>query len=118
MRRLDPNWLYGPLRAIRIGKRRWKLTTDWKTPYGTVPEGFETDGVSAGFLRPLATPNGSFFEAAVLHDWMYVNAIGTKEAADHCFYITARWYGVNAIRAMAAYKLCSLFGRGAYSAVR
>lgn len=118
MTRTDKTGLYGPLRVLRIGKHRWKLTADWSTPFGVVPAGFETDGVSAGFLSPLARPDGSFFEAAVLHDWHYSNAIGSKALADELFYITARQYGVNAIRAAVAYRLCVLFGRGAYSAAR
>jgi hypothetical protein len=109
---------FGELDVEQIGDRRWRLNKDWVTPYLTVPAGFETDGVSAGILRPFARPSGSFFEAAILHDWMYVNAIQTKAAADHAFYVVARLYGVNKVRAYAAYQLCVLIGRGAYSAVR
>lgn len=107
--------MFGPLRAERIGSRRWRLIEDWRTPFGVVPAGFETDGVSSGPFYSFATPGGSLFEAAVVHDWMYVNAIESKAAADNAFYFTARWFGVNRVRAKAAYLMCVLFGRGAYS---
>jgi hypothetical protein len=114
---LSKNYLYSELKTKEIGYLRWEVLEDWKTPFCTVKAGFKTDGVSAGILRPLAQPDGSFFEAAIVHDYMYVYAVDTKAAADWAFYLTARTYGVVWLRAYAAYKLCSKFGRGAYPLV-
>ena len=105
---------YSPLRTERIGPRRWRVIENWHTPYAVVKAGFESDGVSSGAFRPLASPGGSLFEAAILHDYLYVHAINTKAYADKAFLETALAFGVVQVRAFAAYLLCSMFGRGAY----
>lgn len=109
---------YGPLRTERIGPRRWRVIENWHTPYAVVKAGFESDGVSSGALRPLASPGGSMFEAAILHDYLYVNAINHKAYADQAFLQTALAFGVVYVRAFAAYLLCAAFGRGAYAKTR
>ena len=105
---------FGHLRVERLGKRRWKLLEDWVTPYGRVPKGFETNGVSSGVLESWANSDGSMFEAAVLHDWMYEHAIKTKKEADKAFYNTALLYGVNVVRAYVSYLICVALGKGKY----
>lgn len=106
---------YGALRAERVGSRRWRLIEDWHTPFGVVPAGFESDGVSSGPFRAFASPGGSFFEAAIIHDYLYVHAVNSKAYADKAFYQTALVFGVFKIRALVALQLVSLFGRGNYA---
>lgn len=105
---------FGSLRVERLSKKKWKLLEDWLTPYGKIPKGFETDGVSSGLLESWANSDGSMFEAAVLHDWMYIHAVKTKKEADKAFYNTALLFGVNVIRAYVAYVMCKVFGKGNY----
>jgi len=105
---------YSPCRSERLGPRKYRLLEDWITPYGVIPKGFVCDGVTTSGLRFLASPGGSLFEAAVVHDWLYKNAVRTKSFADKAFYQTALAYGVHAIRAEICYQVVRLFGRGNY----
>jgi hypothetical protein len=105
---------YGVCRAERISGKQYKLIEDWKTPYGTIPKGFTSDGVTTKNMRFLASPSGGFFEAAILHDWMYDNAYKTKAFADTAFYRTALIYGVHPVRAWLGYQMVKLMGRGKY----
>lgn len=99
----------------RMGASGWRLLEAWPTPYGMVPAGFATDGASVPrWLWWYARPDGSLFEAAIIHDWHYQNAIHTKKAADAAFFNTARAFGVGPIKARLAWAAVSLFGRGTY----
>ena len=101
-------------RAERLGPAKYVLLEDWKTPFGVIPKGFRSDGVTTDGFRLLASPGGSLFEAAVIHDWLYVNHTRTKEYADKAFYRTALVYGVHPIRAWLAYQLVRYKGKGNY----
>lgn len=110
MKKID----FAPCRAERLSARKFRLLEDWKTPYGTIPKYFVSDGVTTGNMRFLASPSGSFFEAAILHDWMYVNAYKTKAFADTAFYRTALAFGVHPVRAWLGYLLVKFKGKGNY----
>lgn len=105
---------FGPCRAERLGPKKFRLLEDWKTPYGTIPKYFVSDGVTTDNLPFLASPAGHFFEAAILHDWMYMTGYKTKGFADTAFYRTALVYDVHPIRAWLGYQLVRLKGRGNY----
>lgn len=99
-------------KAERLGPREYQLLEDWVTPYGVIPKGFKTDGVTTLGLCFIASPAGKLFEAAVIHDWFYENAIMSKQHADKIFYQTALKYKVHPIRAYLAYLLVKVFGKG------
>jgi hypothetical protein len=105
---------FGACRAERLGASKFRLIDDWRTPYGTIPKYFKSDGVTTGNMPFLASPSGGFFEAAILHDWMYENAYRTKAFADTAFYRTALLYGVHPVRAWLAYQLVKFKGKGKY----
>ena len=105
---------FSACRTERLGPAKYVLLEDWKTPFGVVPKGFKCDGVTTDGLRFLASPGGSLLEAAVLHDWLYVNRVRTKAFADKAFYRTALAYGVNPVRAWIAYQFVKYKGKGNY----
>jgi hypothetical protein len=105
---------YSPCRVERLSPKKYRLLEDWVTPYGVIPKGFVSDGVTTKGLRFLASPSGSLFEAAVVHDWMYKNAVRSKAVADKAFYQTALAYGVHSVRAWVSYQLVKLMGKGNY----
>lgn len=52
-----------------------------------IPPGFETDFASVPrSLWNILPPIGKHNKAALLHDWLYVNNIGTRKQADKLFY--------------------------------
>lgn len=93
----------------------WAVIQDWQTPYGVVPKGFWSDGVSVPYVfRWYIHRHGVLFKAAVLHDYLYKNAIKTKSYADNAFYYSARHYKVNRFKAYFAYLAVRWFGKGNY----
>lgn len=51
-----------------------------------VPYGFKTDLVtSPRFIWPIIPPFGNWINAAILHDYLYVNNIGSRKQADKEF---------------------------------
>ncbi len=97
----------------KIGKYTFKLVEDFTAAGVTVPAGFEFDGASVPrLLWTMFNPVGELFEASIVHDYMYENALETKEKADDKFYEIAKMYGAN--RAWAAYWAVRLGGRGNY----
>lgn len=68
--------LYGQLFVEKINAYEWRLIQDWQTPFGIIPAGFVTDGVSNfRLLWAIINPAGRFFEAAIIHDWLLFLAI-------------------------------------------
>lgn len=106
---------YSPLLTLKVGKRKWVLTKDWHTPYGIVPEGTTTNGANVPrFLWWFLDPATEAFEASVLHDYFYQQALHTKQFADDAFYQTLLAYKVPAHKAKPAYLAVKMFGRGNY----
>lgn len=107
--------LYSKLLTSKIGKHKWIIEADWKTPFCTVNNGFESDGASIPrVFWFFADPAGELFEAAVLHDYMYSRALLTKDDADTAFYWTALHFKTSKWKAKLAYYFVKLFGRGKY----
>lgn len=107
--------LYSRLETEKQGKHLWVVLRDWTTPFGVVPEGASSDGASIHrLLWFFSDPGGELFQAAVLHDYLYDNAIGTKRYADLAFYKTALAYGTTPWKARVAYWFVKKFGKGKY----
>lgn len=105
---------FGVCKAERLGPKKYRLLEDWITPYGVIHKGFVSDGVTTKNMPFLASPAGKFFEAAIVHDWMYARAYKTKAFADRAFFDTALVFGVHPVRAWLGYVLVKLEGRGRY----
>lgn len=94
---------------------KWRLLSPLVTPEHTVPAKFETDGATVPrFLWPFFPRVGRYLAAAIVHDWMYVNAIGTKRQADKLFLLNMQRDGVPRISRHIMYLAVRLFGRGQY----
>ena len=107
--------MYSELHVRKIGRMRWILLEDWVTPYGTVPKGFESNGASVPrFMWWFVTPTGILFEAAILHDYYYKEALEDKPFADEMFKDVALTYGATEVEATLSYFGVVLLGRGTY----
>lgn len=106
---------YGNLVTIKIGKHRWLVLNDWETPYATVPAGFITDGATIPrWLWWFSHPAAEFFEASVLHDYLYKNAIKTKSFADNAFYEVSVEHHASPLKTRIAKQFVVWFGKGSY----
>lgn len=107
--------LYSTLITSKNGKHSWVVEQDWITPMCKIPKGFVSDGASIPrILWWFADPAGEFFEAAVLHDYMYTQALRTKKDADEVFYYTSLQFKATPWKAKFAYLFVKIFGRGSY----
>ncbi|EKH1093474.1 DUF1353 domain-containing protein [Salmonella enterica] len=81
--------------------------------------------VPAGFITDLATvprifwillpPDGKYAKAAIIHDYLYDNALRTKYEADRIFLDGMTVLGVPKWKKMIMYWAVRLFGRGNYN---
>ncbi|EBI9015473.1 phage tail protein [Salmonella enterica] len=80
--------------------------------------------VPAGFVTDLATvprifwillpPDGKYAKAAIIHDYLYDNALRTKKEADLIFLDGMTILGVPKWKRIIMYYAVRLFGRGMY----
>lgn len=76
------------LQYIYGSKEQWKLLEDLEVTKSdgsviTIKSGMETDLSSVPrFLWSLFPPFGDFLNASLLHDYLYINKIGTRKEAD------------------------------------
>ncbi|EDF4587438.1 DUF1353 domain-containing protein, partial [Salmonella enterica] len=63
----------------------------------------------------LLPPDGKYAKAAIIHDWMYDNALRTKKEADLIFLDGMTVLGVPKWKRIIMYYAVRLFGRGSYS---
>lgn len=95
--------------------RRWELRKPliWSTTQRIikVPSGFRTDlaSVPRVFWRILP-PFGLYGKAAVLHDWLYYEAILPRETADGIFLEAMIDLGVAKWKRRVMYRAVRLFG--------
>lgn len=83
-----------------------------------VPAGTVTDLASVPrLLWVIFPPHGKWAKAAIIHDYMYANAIGTKKLADKIFLEAMEVLGVPKVKRTLMYWAVRLFGRGAYGKV-
>ncbi|EDZ5416544.1 DUF1353 domain-containing protein [Salmonella enterica] len=81
--------------------------------------------VPAGFVTDLATvprifwtfmpPDGKYAKAAIIHDYLYDNALRTKKEADRIFLDGMTVLGVPKWKRIVMYLAVRIFGRGNYS---
>ncbi|EIU1806379.1 DUF1353 domain-containing protein [Salmonella enterica] len=81
--------------------------------------------VPAGFITDLATvprifwmllpPDGKYAKAAIIHDYMYDNALRSKKEADKIFLDGMTVLGVPKWKRTIMYYAVRIFGRGRYS---
>lgn len=110
------------LDRFQEGRRLFKLTerfefyrTDNEEEVITVPEGFVTDFSSVPkWFWPLESPLGPSAKAAVLHDYLYVNAIRDKNYADKVFLEALEVLGVPMLKRRILYYAVKVFGKGKY----
>jgi hypothetical protein len=80
-----------------------------------VPAGFETDFASVPrFLWRIIPPWGEYSRAAVVHDYLYRNGIGTRAKADEAFRSLMQHLRVSWWKRNAMYAAVRLFGRPAW----
>ena len=84
--------------------------------YIVVPMGFITDFASVPrALWSLIAPYGKQTLPAIVHDYMYVKGIETKEKADLIFREALKMKGVNVIKRQAMYWAVRMFGKGNFN---
>ena len=96
--------------ALLSDGRRWPYKPIIRVPVGTV-----TDLASVPrLLWAIFPPNGQYAKAAIVHDYLYSNAIGDKSWADNVFREAMGVLKVPKWRRITMYWAVRLFGRGAY----
>ncbi|EGS6735892.1 DUF1353 domain-containing protein, partial [Salmonella enterica] len=81
----------------------------------SVPAGFVTDlATIPRIFWTLLPPDGKYAKAAIIHDWMYDNALRTKKEADLIFLDGMTVLGVPQWKRIIMYYAVRLFGRGMY----
>lgn len=80
-----------------------------------VPAGFLTDLARVPrFLWMLLPPDGKYAKAAIIHDYLYDNALRTKAEADRIFLDGMTVLGVPKWKRGVMYQAVRLFGKGRY----
>lgn len=75
-----------PILRYNMAVGEFVLVEDYHTPEYIVPKGTYTDGATVpDLLEIFVNKFDKHLPAAIVHDWMYKNAIGTKEQADDLF---------------------------------
>lgn len=111
-----------PVRVEFLQHRSWKVLEriryyDAKTRIiqHTVPAGFVTDFASIPRgLWNIFPPTGPYAPAAVLHDFMYVRAWGTKAEADKIFRKSMKQLGVPYWKRWSMWAAVRIGGKGNY----
>lgn len=102
---------------------RWELLSEFDYYVGgnpsisviRVPAGTITDLASVPrLLWVIFPPHGEYAKAAIVHDYLYDQAIGTKSWADGVFLEAMTVLGVVRWRRTVMYWAVRLFGRGNY----
>lgn len=82
----------------------------------SVPAGFVTDLASVPrIFWTLLPPDGKYAKAAIIHDYLYDNALRTKREADRIFLDGMTVLGVPRWKRTIMYYAVRLFGRGMYT---
>ncbi|HHX9832721.1 TPA: DUF1353 domain-containing protein [Salmonella enterica subsp. enterica] len=82
----------------------------------SVPAGFITDLASVPrIFWTFMPPDGKYAKAAIIHDYLYDNALRTKKEADRIFLDGMTVLGVPKWKRIVLYLAVSIFGRGHYS---
>lgn len=102
---------------------RWQVLAPFEYHVGSYPSG-TVISVPTGTVTDLATvprllwalfpPHGRYAKAAIVHDYLYAQAIGSKAYADRTFLEAMEVLGVSRFTRMVMYWTVRLFGRGNY----
>lgn len=112
-----------PLIVELVGENRYKINEPFEYHVGDfpsddivrVPVGFITDFASIPrALWSIMPPDGKYAKAAVIHDYMYSNAIKTKKEADEIFFEAMGVLGVPVWQKWVMYEAVNFFGKGKY----
>jgi hypothetical protein len=102
---------------------QWQLLTEFDYHVGTfpsatvirIPAGTVTDLASVPrLLWAIFPPHGRYAKAAIVHDYLYDQAIWSKPCADQVFLEAMEVLGVPRWRRVLMYWAVRLFGRGNY----
>jgi hypothetical protein len=100
-----------PIRVEFVDGRLWKVIEEYRWRFVIVPAGFLTDFASTPrALWWWLPPTGRYAPAAVVHDYLYVVGVTTREVADRLFLEGMAELGVNAVRRRLMYWAVRLFG--------
>ena len=81
-----------------------------------MPAGTVTDLATVPrVLWSLFPPHGRWAKAAIIHDYLYANAVGTKAFADKVFSEAMAVLGVGRVTRVILYWAARVFGRGNYN---
>lgn len=112
-----------PAQLEMLDNFKWKLIAPFEYHVGKypsddiieVPSGFITDLTSVPrFFWSILPPHGEYSKAAIIHDYLYVNAIGSKKYADDIFFEAMGVLGVAKWRKYLIYYAVKTFGHGNY----
>ena len=102
---------------------RWQVLAPFEYHVGSYPSN-TVISVPVGTVTDLATvprlllalfpPHGRYAKAAIVHDFLYAQAIGSKAYADRTFLEAMEVLGVSRFTRMVMYWTVRLFGRGNY----
>lgn len=107
-----------------LGDGEWELLSPFSYHVGqypsddviTVPAGFVTDLASIPRLFwSVLPPHGRYAKAAIIHDYLYVEAIKTREYADKVFLEAMEVLGVSWVKRRIMYAAVRMFGAGNYN---
>lgn len=103
---------------------RWQVLAPFEYHVGSYPSD-TVISVPASTVTDLATvprllwamfpPHGRYAKAAIVHDYLYDRAIGSKAYADRTFLEAMEVLGVPLLTRAVMYWAVRLFGRGNYS---
>lgn len=106
-----------------LGDYKFELLAKFDYHVGRMPSD-DVIGVPAGFVTDLASvpralwsilpPHGQYAKAAIVHDYLYQQAIGSKRYADDVFLEAMEVLGVARWRRMVMYWAVRCFGKGNY----
>lgn len=112
-----------PVDLRMLDDYRWELLAAFEYHVGDypsetvirVPAGTMTDLASVPrLLWALFPPHGRWAKAAIIHDYLYAQAIGSKAYADRTFLEAMKVLGVSWVVRTTMFWAVRVFGRGEY----
>ncbi|ELM3415986.1 DUF1353 domain-containing protein [Salmonella enterica] len=106
-----------------LGHYKWRVyepfafyLSDDNSDVISVPAGFVTDlATIPRIFWSVMPPDGKYAKAAIIHDYLYDNALRTKKEADLIFLDGMAVLGVPKWKRIVMYLAVRIFGRGNYS---
>lgn len=100
---------------IPRGSTRWEVEEDYKVVVLNntieIPKGFITDLASIPrIMWVVFPPFGRYTEAAVVHDYLYINSELSRAKCDEIFFVLMLRNNVSYYKAKLLYRVVRLFG--------